>query len=105
MPAAEEHRQALIHHQDRLPVALLVEDPDMRLAQARRHLPVDRADVVAGTIIPDLLEVQAPAPHAGRKAAGQKAMHGLARKEGDLASAMFERDQFVKTDIDTWHIG
>ena len=85
-PAAEEHRQPLVDDQQRLPVALLVEDPDMRLLQPRGHLPVDRADVVARAIVADLLEVQPTAPHARREAAGQQAVHRLARQERDPAS-------------------
>ena len=39
------------------------------LLQPRRHLPVDRADVVAGAIVPDLLEIQPAAAHARGEAA------------------------------------
>ena len=104
-PAAEEHRQPLIHDKERLPVALLVEHADMRLLQPRRHLPVDRADVVAGTIVPDLLEIQAAAAHARGEPPGQQAVNRLPRQERYLASSVFEPDQILEIDIDTGHLG
>jgi hypothetical protein len=103
--AAEEHRLALIDEQQRRAVALLVEHAHVRPAQPRRDLPVDRAHVVAATVVPDLLEVQSAAAHARRETAGQEAVHRLTRQERQPAAAEFERDQVIEVDMGSWRTG
>src|SRR4029077_12485373 len=99
---------ALVDHHQPLPVALLVEHTDVRLLQPRRHLPVNRTDVVAGPVVPDLLEVQPAPTYSGGIAARQQALHRLARQERHAAAAPLEHNQTLEVDIDTslrsvWH--
>ena len=58
---AEEHRLALVDEDQRRAVALLAGDADVRAAGAGGDLPVDGADVVAGEVGADLLELEAAA--------------------------------------------
>src|SRR5262245_32977201 len=73
----------------------------MRLSQSRRHLPVDRADVVARAIVADFLEVEAAAAHAGCEPAGQQAMHRLAWQKTDLPPPELKGEQVIEADVDT----
>src|SRR5579871_3949855 len=77
----------------------------MRLLQPRRDLPIDRTNVVAGAIVPDLLEIQPASAHAGGESAGQQAVHGLLRQEGYPAAALFQRNQLFEIDIDAGYSG
>ena len=64
---AEEHRLALVDEDQRRAVALLAGDADVRGAGAGGDLPVDGADVVAGEVGADLLELEAAAADARRR--------------------------------------
>jgi hypothetical protein len=55
---AEKHTLALIDDEQHGPVALFGVDADMRLAGTGGDAPVHIADVVAGQVTADLLEVQ-----------------------------------------------
>ena len=64
LSAAEKHRQPLVHHHHHRPVALLGVHPHMGFAGAVGDAPVHGADIVAGPVVAQLVEIQAAAPQA-----------------------------------------
>src|SRR5262245_65156192 len=71
-PAAEEHGLPLIDDERQRPIALLGIDTDVRLARARRDVPVHGPDVVAGQVGAELFEVQAAPAHARAMTPGEE---------------------------------
>src|SRR5207249_5171668 len=66
-------------------LALLGEDLDERLAHPRRHVPVDRPDLVAGLVRPNLGKSHSPALEHRVVPAGERVLHGA--PGGDLDAA------------------
>ena len=73
----KEHVDPLINHQQRRPITLLGEDPDIGRTRPRGHLPVDRARIIAWQIVTELFEVQAATPNARGVTSSQQAVNGL----------------------------
>ena len=61
---AKEHRHALVHNDQRGPVAFFGHDADIRLTRSGSDLPVDGTHVVTGQVAAQFFEVQPPAPQA-----------------------------------------
>jgi hypothetical protein len=99
-PRAEEHRLPLVDQDQRRPVALLARHAHVRRAGAGGDLPVDGADVVAGQVGADLLELEAAAAQPRGAAAGQRASDRLPRQEVEAARLRLERGQPVEPDPD-----
>jgi hypothetical protein len=74
---AEVLRRADVHHQEHGQLALLVVALDERDAHPGGHVPVDRADVVARHIGPDLVELHA-APAEDREVGAREDVRHLA---------------------------
>ncbi|MNT32902.1 hypothetical protein D3C72_1688060 [compost metagenome] len=60
-PGAEIHGHALVHQQQRRPVALLGEGAHKGLAVAQRGAPVEVAQIVTGNVAAQFIEAQATA--------------------------------------------
>ena len=71
---AEGHRGRDVEREPRDEHALGEVDPHVRLARARRHVPLDPAHVVAGHVRPDLGELAAGAEEGGAVVAGEHAL-------------------------------
>src|SRR4029079_13822519 len=70
--------------------------PHLRLALALCHLPVDGANIVAGHIVADLVEVQTSAAQSRAVTPGENARSGLTGKERKPARAMLQADQTIE---------
>ena len=81
-PAAEPARRAQVHHEEHRQLALLEIALDVRGAQARGHVPVDGAHVVARLILADLRELDPAATERAGVFAGDDVAHQVAG--GDL---------------------
>ena len=69
-------------------------------AGAGGDLPVDGADVVAGEVGADLLELEPAAAHPRGAAAGERAADGLAGQEVEAAGAGLEPGEMGEVDVD-----
>ena len=97
---AEEHRLALVDEDERRAVAFLAGDADVRRAGAGGDLPVDGADVVAGQVGAELLELEAAAAQAAGAAAGEGAADRLARQEVEAARPRLEPGEVAEVGVD-----
>ena len=89
-PGAQRARGAQIDDEDDGELALLPVSLDERAAGPRRRVPVDGADVVAGLVLADLVEIHAAAPEAGAHAAVERVVAETAR--ADLDAVRLLRD-------------
>ena len=68
----------------------------MRRPQPGGRPPVDRADVIARAVTPQLLEGQAPSAQPRRVPPTQQAVHRLPRQQREIASFELQPHEFVK---------
>ena len=82
---AEAHRGRLVEHHPGDEHALGELHPDVRLARARGHVPVDQADVVTRLVGPYLRELAAAPEHVRAVIAREQAVHAPADRELERA--------------------
>lgn len=89
---SEKHGDALIDEEQDGALAFLGVNAAVSLARANRDFPVDLADVIAGKVPADFLEVQAPAAQTRSVTAGEERVDGLAGEETEAAGVVLEGD-------------
>ena len=97
--AAEVARSAHIHHQHDRELALFGELFHVRIpanfAQARGHIPVDRAHFVAGLVLAHFLKIHASAAKDAAVLAGESGLHHGARAELQAADLLQDVFRFL----------
>ena len=97
---AEVARRRDVHREHQRQLALLAELLDERPARARGDIPVDRAYLISGDVLADLVEVDAAATERRVVATGERVVDEHAGAQLELADLVHDRLHAVAVELD-----